>query len=43
MRSFAKTHAVEFRSGFYGTVKINSGFHSVGSRPLEPDVIAIVR
>ena len=27
---------VKFRSGFYGTVKINSGFHSVSGRSLKP-------
>jgi hypothetical protein len=42
-RSIAALHGVEFRSGFYGTVKINSGFHSVGGRPLKRDVRAIMR
>jgi hypothetical protein len=42
-RLFATVHAVEFQLGFYGTVKINSGFHSMGGRPLKRDVRAIVR
>jgi len=36
-------HAVEFRSGFYGTVKTYLGFHSTGSRPLQRDVGTVVR
>jgi hypothetical protein len=42
IRSRVASHGVEFRSGFYGTVKISSGFHSKGGSPLERDVFAIV-
>jgi hypothetical protein len=41
-RSRAALHGVEIRSGFYGTVKISSAFHSKGGCPLERDVFAIV-